>query len=144
MTSRDNQSLGSLAAQLSSQASELIQAEIALAKTSIAAKAKNNGAGIALLVGAAAIAFFVTGLLILAIVYAFGNVMPMWAAYLATAGIGLALIVGMIVLGVKLFKRASAIPPATGRISGDMAHVKASFSMARRETDQTDQTKDDE
>ena len=132
MTSRDTQSLGNLAAQLSSQASELVRAEVALAKASFAEKAKNNGLGVALLAGAAVIGFFVTGLLILAIVYAFGNLVPMWAAYLITAAIGLAMIVALIAVGVKLFKRSSQIPPATARISGDIAHVRANFSFERR------------
>ncbi|MCL2595117.1 MAG: phage holin family protein [Promicromonosporaceae bacterium] len=136
MSSRDDApSLGQLVEQLSEQTSELVRAEVALAKKQFADKVKDSGIGIGLLCGAGVFAFYLTFVLILAAIWGLGNVVPLWASALIVAGVTLISIVALVIGGVALLKRASARPAATASMKESIATVRGSFLLKNRKSD---------
>jgi uncharacterized membrane protein YqjE len=70
---------------VSEQAQRLVRAEIALAQAEVKDKAKRAAPGVGLLVFAGALAFLSLFAIMICIIWALGNVLPLWAAALATA-----------------------------------------------------------
>ncbi|MCL1900244.1 MAG: phage holin family protein [Promicromonosporaceae bacterium] len=132
MSASTDQSLGQLLGQLSEQTSGLVKAEIALAKQEMADKAKNSAIGIGLLVFAGLVGTYLVGVLILAAIYGFGNLVPMWAAALIVAAVMLLVIAASVAGGVGAFKAAARRGKAAASVKESVDAVKHSFSLKAR------------
>ncbi|OKL46570.1 hypothetical protein BSR29_07025 [Boudabousia liubingyangii] len=93
-------SVGELVGLVSTQASALVKGEITLAKAKAAAAGKRFGVAGALLALAGILSFYLIERLFRAAEYAFGLLVPMWAASLIVAGLIL-LVMGLLA-GVAL------------------------------------------
>jgi uncharacterized membrane protein YqjE len=107
----DHQSVGQLISRLSEQAARLVRAEIDLAKTELAEKAKAAGIGAGLLAGAAFLGFFTFAVLLTTVILALAEVLPAWLAalivlVLLAAGTGV-----LALLGVKSLKKGTPPTP---------------------------------
>lgn len=89
---------------------DLFRQEIESLKQELIGKAKNAGVGIGLLVAAAAVAFFLLGVLIAAGILGLATVLPAWAAALIVAGVLLIITVVLALAGISSLKRG--MPPA--------------------------------
>src|SRR5690242_9677247 len=76
---------GELVTRLSSQVSELVRGELALAKAELAEKGKRAGIGAGLAGTAGVLALYGLGALIAAVIAALALAMPVWAAALIVA-----------------------------------------------------------
>ena len=92
--------LGELIARISENISALVRGEIDLAKAKGQRMAKEMGLGAGLLGAAGVLALFIFGLLLGAMTAALSNVMPLWAAFLVVA-----------LIGIKRLKAAKADTP---------------------------------
>jgi len=119
-------SLGSLIGSLPELISRLIRGEIALAKTELAAKAKEAGVGVGLLVGAALFGFFLLAVLITAGVLGLATVVAPWLAALIVAAVLLVITAVLALLGVKALKKG--VPPTPEKA---VASVKADVSALK-------------
>lgn len=79
---------------VSEQAQRLVRAEIALAQAEVKAKAQQAAPGVGLLVFAGALAFLSLFAFMIAIIWALGDVVPLWAAALIT-GVGFLVLAGV-------------------------------------------------
>ena len=70
---------------VSEQAQRLVRAEIALAQAEVQDKMKRAAPGVGLLVFAGALAFLSLFAVMICIIWALGNLVPLWAAALITA-----------------------------------------------------------
>ena len=75
-----NATTGELITRLSSQVSELVRGEIALAKAELAQKGKRAGIGAGLAGAAGVLALYGVGALITTVIAALALVLPVWAA----------------------------------------------------------------
>jgi len=119
-------SIGELVASLSEKLSTLIRAEIQLAKTEMAEKAKNAGIGIGLFAAAGTLAFFGTAVLITTVILALAEAMPAWLAALIVAVLLLALAALLVVLGKKSLDKGTPPVPerAQASIKADLEALK--------------------
>lgn len=102
-----NATTGELITRLSSQVSELVRGEIALAKAELAQKGKRAGIGAGLAGAAGVLALYGVGALITTVIAALALVLPVWAAALIVA------VVIFIVAGVLGLLGKSQIQRAT-------------------------------
>ncbi|AOZ72009.1 hypothetical protein BK816_00775 [Boudabousia tangfeifanii] len=118
-------SLGELVGLVSKQTSALIRGEITLAKAKAAAAGKQFGVGAGLVVVALVLVFYFLERLFRAAEYAFGLLVPMWAAALIVAGILLLIILILLFVALASFKKGKTQTPNPGQgISMDVEAVK--------------------
>lgn len=122
-----HRSIGELTKRLSRDATELIRAELDLAKLEMSEKARRSAMGAGLLAAAAVFGIVVLGALTAAAIAALSMVVDTWLAALIVAGVAL-LITGLLaMLGVSRLK--SATPPvpehAVESVKEDVQWVKA-------------------
>jgi uncharacterized membrane protein YqjE len=104
-----NATTGELITRLSSQISELVRGELALAKAELAQKGKRAGIGAGLAGTAGVLALYGVGALITTVIAALALVLPVWAAALIVA-IVIFIIAGVLgLLGKNQIQRAT--PP---------------------------------
>ncbi|RYV51442.1 phage holin family protein [Pengzhenrongella frigida] len=117
--------VGELFSRLSAQTSDLVRAEIELAKAELAQKAKASGIGIGLFVGAAVLGFFALAVLITTAILALALAVPAWLAALIVA-IVLLLVAGLLALvGKRSLDSASATPGRTAEnVKQDVDAIK--------------------
>lgn len=105
----ERHSLGRLVSQLSEQGARLVRAEIDLAKAEMAARAKQAGIGIGLLVGAGLFGFFAFAMLIATAVLGLSNAVDAWLAALIVAVVLLIITAILGLLGKNRLQ--SGMPP---------------------------------
>ena len=91
---------------------DLFRQEIENLKKELVDKVKHAGVGAGLLAGAAVVALFFLGTLILAGIYGLAEVLPMWASALIVAGVLLLIIAILALVGMRQLK-ASGKPIET-------------------------------
>ncbi len=99
---------------VSEQAQRLVRAELALAQAEIKAKAQQAAPGIGLIVFAGALAFLALFAIMISIIWAIANLVPLWAAALITA-------VGFLVLAALCGLAGKAILKKVGPPTPDTA-----------------------
>jgi len=113
----------------SEDVSRLVRNELQLAKVELTDKARDAGAGVGMMAGAAALAWFGLGTLIASAVLALALVLPGWAAALIVAVVLFAVAALLVYLGRAHVKRA--VPPmpveAMNSVRADVDRVKARF-----------------
>ena len=109
-----NATTGELITRLSTQVSELVRGEIALAKAELAQKGKRAGIGAGLAGAAGVLALYGVGALITTVIAALALVLPVWAAALIVAVV-IFIVAGVLgLLGKNQIQRATpAIPEIT-------------------------------
>lgn len=119
-------SLGQLVSDLSEQTSRLVRAEIQLAKTEIAERAKILGAGSAMLVAAGVLALYLLTAILATLVIVLDLWLPLWLASLIVTLLLLVVVVVLALLGLKALKKASPPAPkaAIASVQDDVAAVK--------------------
>ncbi len=119
-------SLGQLVSDLSEQTSRLVRAEIELAKTEIAERAKILGAGSGMLVAAGVLALYLLAAVLTTLVIVLDLWLPLWAAALIVTLLLLIVVVILALLGVKALKKASPPAPqaAIASVQDDVAALK--------------------
>jgi membrane protein len=122
----DDQTLGALVHQLTTQVPELIRSEIRLAQAEVAEKGKAAGLGIGMFSAAGLLAFFALATLVTAAILGLANVVDAWLAALIVA---LVLLIAAAIVGLLgKNKVASAGPPkpelAMEGLKEDIATVK--------------------
>lgn len=105
-----NESLGEMFSGLAERLSTLFRQEIKLAKAEATASAKQAGAGLGMVAGAALGGFFVLMFLSLALAWALGNVVDMGWAALIVAGIWAIITAVLAVLGKKRLEKVEGLP----------------------------------
>jgi len=104
-----NATTGELITRLSTQVSELVRGEIALAKAELAQKGKRAGIGAGLAGAAGALALYGVGALITTVIAALALILPVWAAALIVAVV-IFIVAGVLgLLGKNQIQRAT--PP---------------------------------
>jgi uncharacterized membrane protein YqjE len=104
-----NATTGELITRLSTQVSELVRGEIALAKAELAQKGKRAGIGAGLAGAAGVLALYGVGALITTVIAALALVLPVWAAALIVAVV-IFIVAGVLgLLGKNQIQRAT--PP---------------------------------
>jgi uncharacterized membrane protein YqjE len=104
-----NATTGELVTRLSTQISELVRGELALAKAELAQKGKRAGIGAGLLGTAGVLALYGLGALVLTVIAALALVMPAWLAALIVAVL-IFIVAGVLgLLGKNQLQRAT--PP---------------------------------
>jgi uncharacterized membrane protein YqjE len=104
-----NATTGELITRLSSQVSELVRGEIALAKAELTQKGKRAGIGAGLAGAAGVLALYGVGALITTVIAALALVLPVWAAALIVAVV-IFIVAGVLgLLGKNQIQRAT--PP---------------------------------
>jgi Protein of unknown function (DUF1469). len=121
----DKQTIGSLVADLSSQASTLVRGELEYAQANLKAKVKNLGIGGVHLGIAAFIGLYATGMLFVTLALVLAIWLPMWAGFLIVTVV-LVLVAGFFaLLGAKKFKASQAYKVSPGKGFGkDVAAFK--------------------
>lgn len=99
---------------VSEQAQRLVRAELALAQAEIKAKAQQAAPGIGLIAFAGALAFLALFAIMISIIWAIANLVPLWAAALITA-------VGFLVLAALCGLAGKAILKKVGPPTPDTA-----------------------
>jgi uncharacterized membrane protein YqjE len=109
-----NATTGELITRLSTQVSELVRGEIALAKAELAQKGKRAGIGAGLAGAAGVLALYGVGALITTVIAALALVLPVWAAALIVAVV-IFIVAGVLgLLGKNQIQRATpAVPEIT-------------------------------
>lgn len=105
----DHLSARELAAQLGSQLSRLVRAEIALAKAELFASARQAILGGGLLAAAGIVGFTAWLAFVAAVIAGIGRALPVWAAALITGG-ALAAIAGLLALAARSRMRRGTPP----------------------------------
>jgi membrane protein len=127
----DDQTLGALVHQLTTQVPELIRSEIRLAQAEVAEKGKAAGVGIGMFSVAGLLAFFGLAALVTTAILGLANVVDAWLAALIVALVLLAIAAIVGLLGKS--KVASAGPPkpelAMEGLKEDIATVKGNHSV---------------
>jgi hypothetical protein len=88
---------------------DLIKSELANVKNELTAKLKAVGIGAGLLVGAAVLALYLLGVLLVAVIWGLGEVMPIWLSALIVAVVLIIVIAVLAFLGIK--KVQQGVPP---------------------------------
>ncbi|GEA84288.1 MAG: phage holin family protein [Cellulomonas sp.] len=119
-------SLGQLVSDLSEQTSRLVRAEIALAKTEIAERAKILGAGAGMLVAAGVLALYLLAAVLTTLVIVLDLWLPLWLAALIVTVLLLLVVLILGLLGVKALQKASPPAPqaAIASVQDDIAALK--------------------
>ena len=99
---------------VSEQAQRLVRAELALAQAEIKAKAQQAAPGIGLIAFAGALAFLALFAIMISIIWAIANLVPLWAAALITA-------VGFLILAALCGLAGKAILKKVGPPTPDTA-----------------------
>ena len=109
-----NTTTGELITRLSSQVSELVRGEIALAKAELTQKGKRAGIGAGLAGAAGVLALYGVGALITTVIAALALVLPVWAAALIVAVV-IFIVAGVLgLLGKNQIQRAAPpVPEST-------------------------------
>ncbi len=89
----------------------VVKTELERAKQETGEKLKAIGIGIGLLIGAAAIGFFLLGVLITAAILGLATVWPAWLAALTVAGAMLLIILILAGIGAGMIKRNKDLKP---------------------------------
>ena len=113
MQDRDQRSLGTLFAELSTETSTLIRDEVALAKAEMSQKVAGIGMDVGRLVAGGAVAYAGLLALIAALILALGEALPMWLSALL---VGIAVAAGGAVLvrsGLARLKERNPLPEQT-------------------------------
>ena len=116
MQDRDQRSLGTLFAELSTETSTLIRDEVALAKAEMSQKVAGIGMDVGRLVAGGAVAYAGLLALIAALILALGEALPMWLSALL---VGIAVAAGGAVLvrsGLARLKERNPLPEQTIQI----------------------------
>ncbi len=113
---QEKQSFGALISAITQQLSMLVRGEIELAQVQLKAKLTKLGIGGAFFAIAGVLALYLLGLLFLGSVWAFGLIMPLWAAFFTVSGILLLIIVVLLLLGLNEMKKSKeyTVDPKTG------------------------------
>lgn len=121
----DQLSTPQLMSRLSQQTSELVSAELRLAKAEIQQSVKHAGLGVGMFGGAGVLVWFAIGTLVAAAVLALDLVLPAWAAALVVAGLLLAAAGVLGLTGKKQVDQATPPVPATQtNVQRDVEAVK--------------------
>lgn len=102
----ERKSLFTLVGELPDVISRLITAEIDRIKVELGYKVKNVGVGVGLIAIAAFVGLFLLGTLITTVILALALVMPAWAAALSVSGVLILVIVLLVWLGIRAFRKA--------------------------------------
>lgn len=102
----ERKSLFTLVGELPDVISRLITAEIDRIKVELGYKVKNVGVGVGLMAVAAFVGLFLLGTLITTAILALALVMPAWAAALSVSGVLILVIVLLVWLGIRAFRKA--------------------------------------
>ncbi|MFG1697076.1 phage holin family protein [Nonomuraea sp. NPDC049309] len=114
----EEESLGSLVAQMTSHISALVRSEIELAKAEFRFDAKRVGTAVGMFAAAAFMAHLCLILASFTIAYALAQVMPEWLAFLIVTALYL-LVAGLAVLfGVRRLKGLAGMKRTTRSIKG--------------------------
>ena len=123
-TPTGQRSLGQLVSDLSEQTSRLVRAEIQLAKTEIAERAKLLGAGAGMLVAAGVLGLYLLTAVLATLVIVLDLWLPLWLASLIVTLLLLVAVAVLALVGIKALKRGS--PPAPqAAIASVQADVEA-------------------
>ncbi len=106
--------IGSLVADLSSQASTLVRGELEYAQANLKAKVKNLGMGGVHLGVAAFIGLYATGMLFVTFALVLAIWLPVWAGFLIVTSLLLLLAGAFALLGVKKLKASQAYKVSPG------------------------------
>ncbi|HWB36693.1 MAG TPA: phage holin family protein [Rugosimonospora sp.] len=121
------QSTAELVRRATEQVSTLVRAELTLAKSELAGKAKHAGKGAGLFGGAGLVALYGLAVLIAAAVVALDLVLPLWLAAVVVGG-ALLLIAGILALvGRRQVKQG--VPPVP---AGAVASIRADIDTLKR------------
>ena len=101
--------IGSLVADLSSQASTLVRGELEYAQANLKAKVKNLGMGVAAFIG-----LYATGMLFVTFALVLAIWLPVWAGFLIVTSLLLLLAGAFALLGVKKLKASQAYKVSPG------------------------------
>ena len=110
----DKPTIGSLVADLSSQASTLVRGELEYAQANLKAKVKNLGMGGVHLGIAAFIGLYATGMLFVTFALVLAIWLPVWAGFLIVTSLLLLLAGAFALLGVKKLKASQAYKVSPG------------------------------
>ena len=126
----DDQTLGALVNQLTTQVPELIRSEMRLAQAEVAQKGKAAGVGIGMFSAAGLLAFFAFGTLVAAAVLALDLVLDAWLAALIVAVVLLAIAGVIALLGKNKVAEVGSPTPerAIDGIKDDVATIKGGSS----------------
>lgn len=112
---------------VSEQAQRLVRAELALAQAEIKAKAQQAAPGIGLIAFAGALAFLALFAIMISIIWAIANLVPLWAAALITA-VGFLVLAALCGLaGKSILKKVG--PPAPDTAIGIAKGTPAKFGI---------------
>ena len=110
----DKPTIGSLVADLSSQASTLVRGELEYAQANLKAKVKNLGMGGVHLGIAAFIGLYATGMLLVTFALVLAIWLPVWAGFLIVTSLLLLLAGAFALLGAKKLKASQAYKVSPG------------------------------
>ena len=110
----DKPTIGSLVADLSSQASTLVRGELEYAQANLKAKVKNLGMGGVHLGIAAFIGLYATGMLLVTFALVLAIWLPVWAGFLIVTTVLLLLAGAFALLGAKKLKASQAYKVSPG------------------------------
>lgn len=118
-------SIGELVAKITGQFSALVRDEIKYTSMQAKTKGQRFGKAGAFFAVAGVLALYMLGLLFMAAVWGFGNLVPLWAAFLIVSGILLVIIITLGLLGKKAIDKAKLadLDPKKG-IQKDVDAVK--------------------
>jgi len=123
-TPTGQRSLGQLVSDLSEQTSRLVRAEIQLAKTEIAERAKLLGAGAGMLVAAGVLGLYLLTAVLATLVIVLDLWLPLWLASLIVTLLLLVAVAVLALVGITALKKGS--PPAPqAAIASVQADVEA-------------------
>jgi len=127
--STEPRSIGQLVSDLSEQTSELVRAEIALAKAEVTAKAQMFGMGAGLLAAAGILALYVLAAAITTAILGLSTVWAPWLAALVVTAFLLVVVVVLGLIGYRAVKKASPPAPtrAKERLQEDVTALKERF-----------------
>jgi hypothetical protein len=109
----DGRSIGQLVSDLLRQASDLLQEELALARTEMSGKLPVAGRSVGMIAGGGALAYAGVLSIIAAAIIALHNVLPWWASALLVGVIVLLISYALIQMGMQNLKQTSLVPRRT-------------------------------
>jgi len=118
--------VGELFSRLSEQSSQLVRAEIELAKAELTAKLKASAIGIGLFAAAGFLAFFAFAVLIATAILGLAQAVPAWLAALIIAVVLLIITAALALVGKKSLDRGMPPKPerATENVKQDVTAIK--------------------
>jgi hypothetical protein len=103
---------------------DLFRQEIENLKQELVDKVKHAGVGVGLLAGAAVVALFLLGTLILAGIFGLGTVLPLWASALIVAGVLLLIVAILVLIGLRQLKASGKPIETIDSIKTDVQVIK--------------------